>query len=62
MLSMLKGRMRPGMMGSWTWVGTLMRGIFGVVLRRPFLGHFMCPFDIVGLEGRCLATTILERW
>jgi hypothetical protein len=33
-----------------------------VVLRRPFRGCFMWPFDVVVLGGRYFATAFLERW
>jgi hypothetical protein len=28
-----------------------MRGTLGVVLHKPFRGHFMWPFDVAGLCG-----------
>jgi hypothetical protein len=35
--------------------------VLGVLLRSPLRGHFMCPFDIVGLDRRYLQTVLALR-
>ncbi len=69
-LSSSLSAMRPGM-GGWS---TIMGGRGGgvascvifcgliVVLRRPFRGLFICPFDVAGLGWRYLRTMFAWRW
>ncbi len=36
--------------------------VLGVMLRAPFLGRFMCPFEVAGLGVRYLWTFLAKRW